>query len=359
MKETATWIETVRTFPVGDLAGALHLKVSPPTGTSGGAIYGCPVCGAECRHTRSRDRRGAIGIRADGLGWRCFQCEAGGDGLDLVARVLRGGRYRDLLGVERADVRAWCLSQAGMRSVTASMARQRPVPATRGDVPPTYPRLEEVAALWASCIRADGDEQVADYLIHRRLHPGRVADRGLARALPSKSTLPSWANCGGRPWTATGHRLIVPMRDERGAIRSVLARSVGLAAPSARKSLAPAGYQRAGLVLACPLGANLLAAGSPPSWWPTDCDLCVVIAEGEIDTLAWATQWSDAAECAPATFGIVSGSWTSAVAARLPQGVRVVIATDSDEQGDHYAAAIATTLAHRATLERWRASRAT
>ena len=50
---------------------------------------------------------------------------------------------------------------------------------------------------------------------------------------------------------------------------------------------------------------------------------------------------------APAVLGIVSGSWTQAHADKVPDGCRVLIATDRDKDGDRYAAKIAETLARR------------
>ena len=77
------------------------------------------------------------------------------------------------------------------------------------------------------------------------------------------------------------------------------------------------------------------------------------IAEGATDYLTCATAWGDAAEDAPAVIGILSGSWTPSIAARIPSGTRVVIAVDHDQAGEKYAARIAASLAGRCTLERW------
>ena len=73
----------------------------------------------------------------------------------------------------------------------------------------------------------------------------------------------------------------------------------------------------------------------------------VVICEGVPDWIKAATSWSDGAEDVPAVFGIVAGSWTPEIAARVPTRTRVVICTHDDPAGDRYAAQIAETLRER------------
>ncbi len=188
----------------------------------------------------------------------------------------------------------------------------------------------------------------ADYLRSRGANPVAAAELDLARVLPADADMSS---VFGPLWTPA-HCLIVPLFDARGVMRSLLARSID---PTANpKSLAPSGYQRGGLLMVDPLALHLLRTGARPEWWPDTEELRIVIAEGEIDWLICATQWSDGAACAPATFGIVSGSWTPEIAARIPDGSTVVIATDHDPAGEKYAAQIVATLAERnVSVERW------
>ncbi len=76
----------------------------------------------------------------------------------------------------------------------------------------------------------------------------------------------------------------------------------------------------------------------------------LVICEGVPDFLTWATRWGDAAETAPAVIGIISGSWTTEVAARVPAGTRVAVRTHGDRAGAKYAQQIAATLRDRCVL---------
>jgi hypothetical protein len=101
------------------------------------------------------------------------------------------------------------------------------------------------------------------------------------------------------------------------------------------------------------LARQILKKGDLPSWWPEAEPLRVVVAEGETDYLRWATYRGDATDSDPWIFvGIVGGSWTQAVADRLPAGAEVGIATDTDAAGQRYATQIKKTLGSRTKTRR-------
>jgi len=352
MAQRAEWVDRMRSATVLEVARELGLPIAPARGASGGALYHCPACDAERRHAKSRDKRGAVGVRRDGFGWRCFQCDASGDALDLVALALEGRRLPDLHDTGKATVREWCVRWLGLEAGTPSSPRPRPLarPAPVVEPAPTYPPAAEVDALWAACVAVTDDAEVAAWLAEqRKIAPADVAADDLARVLPRDARVPSWASIGGRPWSTTGHRLVVPMVDAGGEMRSLLARRVpNPTAEGERKSIAPKGYGRAGLVMANKAARFLLCSDLPELR-----GLRVVVAEGETDWLAWATT------NALSVLGMVSGSWSADIAARIPNGATVVIATDADAEGDKYAAKITNTLAERARagsvrLERWK-----
>jgi hypothetical protein len=227
------------------------------------------------------------------------------------------------------------------------------VPPPRPAVPPeparTYPPLGEVADLWGACTSVFDDPEVSVWLRSRALDPGDVADRDLARVLPIGRSLPGWATYRFRPWLAWGNRCVVPIYDADGAMRSVRVRRVR--AGDSPKTLPPAGHRTGGLVLADALGRQMLATGARPTWWPDGVPLRVLIAEGEPDYLAAAVGYSDADEGAPAILGLPgSGAWAASLAARIPDGAHVIIATDHDDAGDRYAADVAASLAGRCEL---------
>jgi hypothetical protein len=56
------------------------------------AFSPCPACGAITRHTKRSDPRPACVVIHAGSGWQCIQCESKGDTVDLLARLLNGGK---------------------------------------------------------------------------------------------------------------------------------------------------------------------------------------------------------------------------------------------------------------------------
>ena len=101
------WIEQASSASVLEVISALNLIHSTRVG-----LTPCPSCGEEVRG--SEDRRGPVGVRGDGKGWRCFRCDAAGDGLELATLVWTGSRLRELTPEQRSQVRdkaaamGWC-----------------------------------------------------------------------------------------------------------------------------------------------------------------------------------------------------------------------------------------------------------
>lgn len=359
MNGGAAWVEGMRGRSVLEVARALGLAIDERRR----ALSPCPACGAERRHTRSGDRRGAVGLRPDGRGWSCFQCEETGDALELVAQRIGGGRLRDLGDARKAEVREWCArflnldpsERAGSQARKLAPLQPRAVPPPP---PPRYPPADEVAALWASCVPVTDDPEVSGYLDGRGILAAEVARLDLARALPASATCPTWAGAGEgdrwRSWAARGARLVVPLFDARGALRSVLAR-FPWKVEHGPKSLGAKGYQRGGLVMANARARSWLDGTDAT---PAPC----FVLEGETDDLlsavgpakgqTWASLGAN-----PATLGIFSGSWSREVADRIPDGSEVAVATDDDAQGDAYAREIGETLAARVVSGRLNATR--
>lgn len=352
------WLDAARVVPLADVACALGLAVNEVGGRAV-ALSPCPACAAVRRHPRRGDRRGAIGLTRDAGGWRCHECEARGDALDLVAVALRGARLRELAPRDSAAVADWYASYGWgpvTRGTDASWRTPSPPPA-RPPTPPPRPPTAEVAALWSACRSVSDDAEVAAWLAGRGLDAGQLADRDLARALPQGLTaLPRWATCRACPWTE-GWRLLLPLHDAAGKLASVRARLIRKpgAASTPKSSAAAAGPgSSAGLVMADRLGRQVLNWGHADRWC-SGGRLHIFVAEGEPDYLALACLWSDADDETPAVLGIVAGAWTPAIAARIPDDTIVTIATDPDDAGDRYARDVAATLADRCDVRRWRA----
>jgi hypothetical protein len=199
--------------------------------------------------------------------------------------------------------------------------------------PPTYPPEQEVDDLLGQCCaRVDADDELHNMLLKRRLDSVLVSDLGLAAALPVDATVPSWARRARGPWSETGHRLLLPLWDQRGELRSFMAIGVG---PDGKwQKWAATGVALTHLVLANSIARHILQTGElPPGAKPE-----VWVVEGEPDFLTMATE---PALSAKPVLGIFNGGGLCSrppcpVAARFPAGLRWVIATDNNSAGDGY-----------------------
>lgn len=281
--------------------------------------------------------------------WKCHGCGESGDALSLIAAV-RGmsirSDFRSVL-IEAAAI-------AGLHEVVRELETRtenadRPVfqPPMRDPIAEVdYPPQAQVDDLWSRAMPVTEDAEVTTWLASRGVDANRVELSDLARALPADATLPRWASWRGpmprsRSWIELGHRVLFPMRDPTGAIRSVRAGRMGEG--ESPKRLPPSGCRASGLVMADEMATAMLVGSRIPKR--------VVITEGEPDFLAMAT--SRQVEVT-GVIGIVSGSWTPEFALRFPEGcgIEVIIWTDRDAAGDRYAAEIAPWLVQRGCFVR-------
>jgi hypothetical protein len=168
----------------------------------------------------------------------------------------------------------------------------------------------------------------------------RVSAGRLAVALHPRAAAPSWAALRRQSWARLGYRLLVPMVDAAGAVKSVRARCVGpVPWDGAPKALPPVGFGQRGLVMASPVAREMLKGTA----WPSE----VVVAEGEPQWLAACLTWPGRA-----VLGIVAGSWTDELGARVPTCASVLVVTDHDAAGDRYAEAIEANLRGRCRVLR-------
>lgn len=225
---------------------------------------------------------------------------------------------------------------------TSPMASART--AKRSDDPKEPPKQSEVVALWNGCVSVLEDDEVCAWLRSRKIDPVRVDADNLALALPKTARdLPRWAKSkigdGWASWAASGHRLVLPLVDVQGKLRSVLARDV-TERHREKKSLSPLGHARKGFFMRDPAARLVLwpeqarddvpELAGPERWHDDAPERRIVIVEGEKKYLQVATYPSDADPHAPATIGIFSGSWTDELAALIPNGWHVRIEVDPD-----------------------------
>lgn len=220
---------------------------------------------------------------------------------------------------------------------------RKPMSAPEPEPEREYPPSEEVEELIGACTMTQSDAEVSEWLRSRALDPVAVDLRGLAFALPADVALPRWASYQRKTWTEIGHRLIVPLYDATGKVRSVRAGRV--VAGDSPKRLPPSGHKCSGLVMADAMAQSVLASGR----WPADSPWRphFMIAEGEPDWLSLATMLDLHRGPQCGMFGIFSGAWTPDIAARIPARSVVVVCTDPDPAGDKYATIVAESLAGR------------
>jgi hypothetical protein len=288
----------------------------------------------ECPGCRNGDVRGVSIGEKDGCGvWHCFRPERhGGTAIDflMLARGLS-------LPEAAAELEKRC--GAGVVPIVP-----RPIQ------PLARPPSAEVRDLWARCRPLSSVSEVAATWAARGLDVEAITRRDLARALPLGLEVPRWAWGAGRSWSTGPYRLIVPMVGADGRLASLHAR---VARAAKQKGLSPCGYAIGGTLMSDATARRMLSGNA------SDLVLRngVLVVEGVPDFLEWATKWKDGPANAPAVLGVIAGSWTldtPEIASRIPEGIRVGVATHHDPPGEKYASAIARTIGPRCTVLRLR-----
>jgi hypothetical protein len=311
----------------------------------------CPACQAE---TRGRtDRRPPLLLGRDGRSWRCLPCSASGSVIDLVA-------LHEGLPPTDVGVRAWFVQQGYCEPPSpdpwTGPRYQRPsrVPTViELDEEPKPPADRgQVAALWEACppLRGNVGQQYGwrRWLLERGLDEDRVRTADLARRL-SEGVLPAFASHWRWRFEV---ELVLPLFDHAGQLAGLQGRTLG----GEPKSVCMRGVEVRGLVLASPAARGMLA-GAP---WPAGPDgqpLPLWVVEGEPDFLSVLARLPGAGrdpDPEAVVIGIRAGAWTEQIAARIPDGVRVLLATDQNKAGEQYAEIVGRTLQGRCHVLRLR-----
>ncbi|MBN8614731.1 MAG: hypothetical protein J0L92_29300 [Deltaproteobacteria bacterium] len=185
--------------------------------------------------------------------------------------------------------------------------------------PRHYPPIAEVEALWAACGPLRRDEAVAAWVASMGLRVNELDARDVARALPRGTTVPAWARASSRhTWSCSPYRVLFPLYDADGAMRSLLARYIGRIddpRPERRAmyaTRAPWGHGRRGLALADADGVGVLRGQSRVD---------VALVDGDEGLCARASG---------ATIALLSGSWSMALAQRVASQATSIAVTSSD-----------------------------
>lgn len=293
----------------------------------------CPVHGEKnpsCSVTRGPD--GTVRVK-------CFACDFATDALGLIAHV-EGLSLRS----DFREVLARGAELAGHLSLRDEIMRGQAIPERQRVAAPEpapvaeFPPQSEVEALWRSGVPTCSDPDAWEYLRSRGFEPERLDEARLAVALPQDTKTPPWASYARQSWVATGHRLLVPMWDEHG--RMVTVRAWRIVDGDSPKRLPPKGHRATGCVMANALALGMLRGQVCP--WQLE------IVEGEPDFLTACLAYQRA------VVGINNGSWTEAIARRIPNGTKVIINTHHDEAGERYADQVVETLGNRVAW--WRSA---
>jgi hypothetical protein len=296
----------------------------------------CPLC----RKTDGRRLLATYGSH----GWRCWHgdCGIGGDAIDLVSVFLTGRT----LGTDshgKRTVHDW-LSGAGLLADGDAVRHLRALPAP-APVSDNWPDRGEVMDLWSASRPITEDLAVqrwiaARYGDHAERLIALIAHLDLARAIPLAGPHPGWARFGGRRWIEASYRMVFPLCDHTGEIRSLRARRVGAAEGGRLPKAVPAqGVGCRGLVLGCDRARALLAGAPMPASWPAGRLVRAVVVEGETDWMSWLSRRTSITD--PALIGVYSGAWSQHHAEALPHGTILAVRTDDNPAGHRYAEGIA------------------
>lgn len=358
-----SWFDPARQVPLSAVMVALGLE------RHGSEAGPCPHCGATRRG--SQDRRRPLRVYQSPSGaerWTCTACNTGGDNLTLAALALTGAPK--LRGVAWEPVRSWFAdrwpSVPGSRRPLPSAVPSRPSLAPAAPVAPTvpsptYPPQDEVQALWQACTPAHEDLSTNHYFMARGLEPLHIDHQDLARALPVDTPCPPWASTSRGPWSRSHFRVLVPLFDAFGELRSMKARWMHTRWSPERERWIPATAPRdgrlkslnprhspgqpnlsiSGLVVADQIGRWLLREGprasrtaSPDPTAPTlrwNGELWLVEGEGDawaLSTLPGRVERHGDVCSTYAVIGYVSGSFGGPAGDAL--AARILAATQSN-----------------------------
>jgi len=287
-----------------------------------------------CPWHAEKDPSCSVTLGPDGtIRARCFGCDTRGDALSLISAVygldLRSD-FREILAMG-AEIGGHLVLRDEILGGKAIPDR-KPVPQPEPMPAVDYPDAAEVGALWGNAGPVWGDADSWEYVRERGWDPDAADATGAVRVIAPDAALPNWARYRGRTWVETGHRMLTPVYDSRGVMRSVRAWRIDAdEAIDAPKRLPPGGHRASGLGMANRWAWHMLRHES--------CPLRLYIVEGEPDFVTACIAWP-----ADAILGIVSGSWSKDFADAIPRGTKVTIATHADDAGERYAEQISVTL---------------
>lgn len=319
--------------------------------TGASAFPRCPQVNPEDAREAAAHELERLGpaVQGEAGDHRTFRAACIGDDFGLTDQ-----EFRPLLEAWNENCEPpWSARQLGRKLGSAHRNRKRPVGYRLSDAVAATPfeASSEVSleSMWAAALSlAVPSSRAARVWAERRgLDAQQLLERDLVRVLSPIQHVPSICRIGGVPWSEAGYRLLLPVFDQLGNFAALRARHVdgadaalspiGEAPQAGAHELMPAQTCSAGLCFSDETGrAMLRGSAAPAEIW---------IAQNGPDFLTLTDLLGQAEH--RAVLGVFPGSWTPALAARLPSGSRVVLATQASRTGDAHARRIAATLIGR------------
>ncbi len=319
------WIQQAEKIAVSEVATRLGLQ-----SMRGNSVGPCPNCNALERG--SKDKRGAIGLRTDNVGWKCHRCGAGGSGIDLVSFHVGGAKFNQLTQINKKKVQVWFEGEISDGANIFDEPKK-----LRGSRPP----LAEVHHLWKSSLKlneVDTDDVAIQFLKTRNLNLQALSKSGVVRITPERSQhkWPAWWPSGrSQIW-----RVIVPAFDENGQFVSIHGRAVQPPS-SGPKTLWPKGFEAKGLFMPNRHAVKMIRG--------QDSDLDgLLFVEGLTDFMKCSAEVEDL-NINLAVLAGTSGSFSAVSKLKIPKNIKVYVGTDPDKQGKEYANRIQLQLPGRTT----------
>lgn len=204
-------LQELRRHITDELTPARNWKARGNGGADG---YACPLCHSGSRGTRDSD--GALSVQSDGVHWRCFSCDNGGDIYDLFM-------LRDGLSASEAAKAVLMKYGNGRRGSAADDFKPVAAAARRDDLPQQAEAkpLKDFGEYVARCHAALKGSAGAEYLTGRALTSDTLERWNLGYDAQRKTVVipyPGTSNSYYTARTISGEKkYFKPPRDEAGS----------------------------------------------------------------------------------------------------------------------------------------------